>query len=215
MPLANTNRSPMESPLAPRSTVVSPTGRSTTLICSPARTGKARSIAAGAATRTIVIFMGSPRVVLLNAWMIARCRALFVEARRDHLDQRGPAMTQCGTYRRRERGRIVHSATRRSKGPGERDAVGVARDHAELRYVRGHHVVANLTQRRVVPHDDGQAQGLFDRRHEFSDRELQPEVAGERDHRAGGAGDLGAESGRQRVPQGAVAGGMEPSPWVL
>src|SRR5271170_2251283 len=117
MPLANTSRSPMESPLAPRSTVVSPTGRSTTLICSPARAGKARSIAAGAATRTIVIFMGSPRVVLLNELMIASRGALYVEARGDHLDQRGPAFLERGTYGRRERGRIVHPATLRPKGP--------------------------------------------------------------------------------------------------
>src|SRR5579863_8101571 len=215
MPLANTSRSPTESPLAPRSTVVSPTGRSTTFSCSPARTGKAKSIAAGAATRTIVIFMGSPRVVLLNESMIASRGALYVEARGDHLDQRRPAFLERVTYGRRERGRIVHSATLRPKGPGERDEVGVARDHAELRYVRGHHVVANLTQRGVVPHHDGQAQALFDRRHEFGDRELQPEVARERDHRPGGARDLGAESGRQREPQGAVAGRMEPLARIL
>src|ERR1700733_4375268 len=155
----------MESPLAPRSTVVSPTGRSTTLICSPAKTGKARSIAAGAATRTIVIFMGSPRIVLLNERMIARCRALFAEARGDHLDQRGPVLPERRAYGRRERGRIVHPVALRPEGSGEGDKVGVARDHAELRYVRGHHVVANLTQRRVVPHHDGQAHPLFDRGH--------------------------------------------------
>src|SRR6185437_14706051 len=41
-------------------------------------------------------------------------------------------------------------------------------------------------------------------------RELQPEVAGERDDGAGRTGYLGAESRRQREPQGAVAGRVEP-----
>ena len=37
----------------------------------------------------------------------------------------------------------------------ERDEVGIARDHAELRNIRGDHVVADLTQSRIVPNHDG------------------------------------------------------------
>ena len=58
---ANTSRSPTESPLVPRSTVVSPTGRSTTLICSAAAATFAASAAASAALpATLKILMRCP-----------------------------------------------------------------------------------------------------------------------------------------------------------
>src|ERR1700678_1824634 len=228
MPLANTSMSPAESPLGPRSRVVSPTGRSTTLICSAASAdaaGNARSAAASAAIRRTEIFMFSP--LICRAWLLSdlpfspaflaiiptcTSRPLLFKTRCDHLDQRRSAVTQGGAYGVGERGGIVDPIALGAIRVSDADTIGIAADDAELRNARGHHVVADLAQRRVVPHHDGQAQSCFDGGHELGQGELNSEIARERDDGTGGARDLGAQCGRQREPQGAIAGLMEPLP---
>ena len=80
---------------------------------------------------------------------------------------------------------------------------GIARDHAGQRNARCQHVVADLTKRGIVPHDDRQRQRGFHRAHQFPQGELQPKITGKRQHRARGIRDLGANaagSAKPRVP---------------
>ena len=104
-----------------------------------------------------------------------------------------------------ERRRFVHPHARGPTGAGEGHEVRIARHHADRGDTGGTHVVADLPEGTVVPHDQRQAEIELHRRHQFLQRELHAEVSGERHHGPRRLRNLGADGGGQRVAEGAVA----------
>src|SRR5215469_4558222 len=97
----------------------------------------------------------------------------------------------------------------------ERDEVRIARYHADWRDTGGTHVVADLAECTVVPHDERQRQIELYGGHDLLQRELRAEIPCEGDDRALRLSDARADRSWQREAERTVAGGMEPHPGTL
>jgi len=103
------------------------------------------------------------------------------------------------------RRRVVHAYARGPAGAGERHEVRIARHHADRGDTGSSHVVADLPEGAVVPHDHRQGEIEFHRRHQLLQRELHAEVPGERHHGPRRLRNLGADGRGQRVAERTVA----------
>src|SRR5215469_7185626 len=97
----------------------------------------------------------------------------------------------------------------------ERDEVRIARYHADWRDTGGTHVVADLAECTVVPHDERQRQIELYGGHDLLQRELRAEIPREGDDRALRLSDARSDRSRQREAERTVTGGMEPHPGTL
>ena len=80
--------------------------------------------------------------------------------------------------------------------------VGALGLHADARNLTAIHLIHDLLQRIVVPHDDRKREAFLRRRGELIDREHDPAVARNGDHRPMRRADLGADGHRKGDAEG-------------
>ena len=83
--------------------------------------------------------------------------------------------------------------------------------HADARNLPPVHLIHDLLQGIVVPHDDRKREAFFRRRGELIDREHDPAVARDGDHRPMRRADLGADGHRQGDAEGTISAGVVPA----
>ncbi len=93
---------------------------------------------------------------------------------------------------------------------GDREQVVRGRLGADPRRAGAVERVADLAVAAVVPHHDGEREAEVDRGRELGEREQQPAVAGEDEHRPVGRRELRAHRHRERGPERPQAVGREP-----